>query len=91
MGPDFEPWANKRVEILARYTTTEKLSIVSTQLHVSQPASSRALEFLSCVSVICVPIGFLNGNMLRVRGAAQFRKGIGSMGPLGRAPTKASN
>lgn len=27
VGPDFEPWANKRVEILARYTTTEKLSI----------------------------------------------------------------
>ncbi|CAH6793002.1 Vps35l [Phodopus roborovskii] len=27
VGPDFEPWANKRGEILARYTTTEKLSI----------------------------------------------------------------
>uniref|UniRef100_A0A2K6EV58 VPS35 endosomal protein-sorting factor-like n=1 Tax=Propithecus coquereli TaxID=379532 RepID=A0A2K6EV58_PROCO len=30
VGSDFEPWANKRGEILARYTTTEKLSIVST-------------------------------------------------------------
>uniref|UniRef100_A0A452TQR7 VPS35 endosomal protein-sorting factor-like n=1 Tax=Ursus maritimus TaxID=29073 RepID=A0A452TQR7_URSMA len=30
IGSDFEPWANKRGEILARYTTTEKLSIVST-------------------------------------------------------------
>ncbi|XP_077842490.1 VPS35 endosomal protein-sorting factor-like isoform X9 [Macaca mulatta] len=29
VGSDFEPWANKRGEILARYTTTEKLSIVS--------------------------------------------------------------
>ncbi|GAB1292599.1 VPS35 endosomal protein-sorting factor-like [Apodemus speciosus] len=27
VGPDFEPWASKRGEILARYTTTEKLSI----------------------------------------------------------------
>nr|DBA20299.1 TPA: hypothetical protein GDO54_016007 [Pyxicephalus adspersus] len=27
LGSDFEPWANKRGEILARYTTTEKLSI----------------------------------------------------------------
>uniref|UniRef100_A0A2K5DQ19 VPS35 endosomal protein-sorting factor-like n=1 Tax=Aotus nancymaae TaxID=37293 RepID=A0A2K5DQ19_AOTNA len=27
VGSDFEPWANKRGEILARYTTTEKLSI----------------------------------------------------------------
>uniref|UniRef100_A0A452RR98 VPS35 endosomal protein-sorting factor-like n=1 Tax=Ursus americanus TaxID=9643 RepID=A0A452RR98_URSAM len=27
IGSDFEPWANKRGEILARYTTTEKLSI----------------------------------------------------------------
>uniref|UniRef100_A0A2I3HUR8 VPS35 endosomal protein-sorting factor-like n=1 Tax=Nomascus leucogenys TaxID=61853 RepID=A0A2I3HUR8_NOMLE len=27
VGLDFEPWANKRGEILARYTTTEKLSI----------------------------------------------------------------
>ncbi|XP_023369622.1 UPF0505 protein C16orf62 homolog [Otolemur garnettii] len=27
VGADFEPWANKRGEILARYTTTEKLSI----------------------------------------------------------------
>ncbi|XP_073071599.1 VPS35 endosomal protein-sorting factor-like isoform X7 [Manis javanica] len=27
MGSDFEPWASKRGEILARYTTTEKLSI----------------------------------------------------------------
>ncbi|KAK7833340.1 hypothetical protein U0070_017339 [Myodes glareolus] len=26
VGPDFEPWANKRGEILARYTTTEKLA-----------------------------------------------------------------
>lgn len=29
MGPDFEQWAMKRGEILARFTTTEKLSIVS--------------------------------------------------------------
>ncbi|GAB5583027.1 VPS35 endosomal protein-sorting factor-like isoform X4 [Prionailurus iriomotensis] len=28
VGSDFEPWASKRGEILARYTTTEKLSIV---------------------------------------------------------------
>uniref|UniRef100_A0A671G5H1 VPS35 endosomal protein-sorting factor-like n=1 Tax=Rhinolophus ferrumequinum TaxID=59479 RepID=A0A671G5H1_RHIFE len=27
VGSDFEPWASKRGEILARYTTTEKLSI----------------------------------------------------------------
>lgn len=27
LGPDFEPWAGKRAEILARFTTTEKLSI----------------------------------------------------------------
>uniref|UniRef100_A0A1A8RWG1 VPS35 endosomal protein-sorting factor-like n=2 Tax=Nothobranchius rachovii TaxID=451742 RepID=A0A1A8RWG1_9TELE len=27
MGPDFEPWSSKRGEILARFTTTEKLSI----------------------------------------------------------------
>ncbi|KAG8513499.1 VPS35 endosomal protein sorting factor-like, partial [Galemys pyrenaicus] len=27
VGSDFEPWANRRGEILARYTTTEKLSI----------------------------------------------------------------
>uniref|UniRef100_A0A3Q3J5U4 VPS35 endosomal protein-sorting factor-like n=1 Tax=Monopterus albus TaxID=43700 RepID=A0A3Q3J5U4_MONAL len=29
VGPDFEPWSAKRGEILARFTTTEKLSIVS--------------------------------------------------------------
>jgi len=29
VGPDFEPWSSKRGEILARFTTTEKLSIVS--------------------------------------------------------------
>ncbi|CAF92819.1 unnamed protein product [Tetraodon nigroviridis] len=29
LGPDFEPWSCKRGEILARFTTTEKLSIVS--------------------------------------------------------------
>uniref|UniRef100_F7C5U1 VPS35 endosomal protein-sorting factor-like n=1 Tax=Ornithorhynchus anatinus TaxID=9258 RepID=F7C5U1_ORNAN len=29
VGFDFEPWSSKRGEILARYTTTEKLSIVS--------------------------------------------------------------
>lgn len=29
--------------------------------------------------------------MLSIRGVAQFRKGIGSMGPLGRAPIKAFN
>uniref|UniRef100_A0A3P9DTR7 VPS35 endosomal protein-sorting factor-like n=1 Tax=Maylandia zebra TaxID=106582 RepID=A0A3P9DTR7_9CICH len=28
VGPDFEPWSLKRGEILARFTTTEKLSIV---------------------------------------------------------------
>uniref|UniRef100_A0A8C3XU76 VPS35 endosomal protein-sorting factor-like n=1 Tax=Chelydra serpentina TaxID=8475 RepID=A0A8C3XU76_CHESE len=28
VGSDFEPWSSKRGEILARYTTTEKLSIV---------------------------------------------------------------
>ncbi|XP_066546086.1 VPS35 endosomal protein-sorting factor-like isoform X2 [Amia ocellicauda] len=27
VGPDFEPWAAKRSDILARFTTTEKLSI----------------------------------------------------------------
>ncbi|XP_015271594.1 PREDICTED: UPF0505 protein C16orf62 homolog [Gekko japonicus] len=27
VGPDFEPWSSKRGEILARYTTNEKLSI----------------------------------------------------------------
>uniref|UniRef100_A0A665UVT5 VPS35 endosomal protein-sorting factor-like n=1 Tax=Echeneis naucrates TaxID=173247 RepID=A0A665UVT5_ECHNA len=27
VGPDFEPWSSKRGEILARFTTTEKLSI----------------------------------------------------------------
>lgn len=29
VGLDFEPWSAKRGEILARFTTTEKLSIVS--------------------------------------------------------------
>uniref|UniRef100_A0A8D2KUU3 VPS35 endosomal protein-sorting factor-like n=1 Tax=Varanus komodoensis TaxID=61221 RepID=A0A8D2KUU3_VARKO len=29
VGSDFEPWSSKRGEILARYTTNEKLSIVS--------------------------------------------------------------
>lgn len=29
VGADFEPWSSKRGEILARFTTTEKLSIVS--------------------------------------------------------------
>uniref|UniRef100_A0A3B5KUV9 Uncharacterized protein n=1 Tax=Xiphophorus couchianus TaxID=32473 RepID=A0A3B5KUV9_9TELE len=29
LGADFEPWSTKRGEILARFTTTEKLSIVS--------------------------------------------------------------
>uniref|UniRef100_A0A7N6FMB8 VPS35 endosomal protein-sorting factor-like n=1 Tax=Anabas testudineus TaxID=64144 RepID=A0A7N6FMB8_ANATE len=29
VGPDFEPWSAKRGEILARFTTTEKLSIVT--------------------------------------------------------------
>lgn len=29
VGPDFELWSAKRGEILARFTTTEKLSIVS--------------------------------------------------------------
>ena len=29
VGTDFEPWSAKRGEILARFTTTEKLSIVS--------------------------------------------------------------
>lgn len=29
VGPDFEPWSSKRGDILARFTTTEKLSIVS--------------------------------------------------------------
>lgn len=29
VGPDFEPWSAKRGEILARFTTNEKLSIVS--------------------------------------------------------------
>lgn len=29
VGVDFEPWSSKRGEILARFTTTEKLSIVS--------------------------------------------------------------
>lgn len=32
VGPDFEPWSLKRGEILARFTTTEKLSIVRTTL-----------------------------------------------------------
>lgn len=34
VGPDFEPWSSKRGEILARFTTTEKLSIVSHQRSV---------------------------------------------------------
>lgn len=29
VGNDFEPWSSKCGEILARYTTNEKLSIVS--------------------------------------------------------------
>uniref|UniRef100_A0A670K5E5 VPS35 endosomal protein-sorting factor-like n=1 Tax=Podarcis muralis TaxID=64176 RepID=A0A670K5E5_PODMU len=29
VGSDFEPWSSKRADILARYTTNEKLSIVS--------------------------------------------------------------
>uniref|UniRef100_A0A8C0GAC3 VPS35 endosomal protein-sorting factor-like n=1 Tax=Chelonoidis abingdonii TaxID=106734 RepID=A0A8C0GAC3_CHEAB len=33
VGSDFEPWSSKRGEILARYTTTEKLSIVSALLN----------------------------------------------------------
>uniref|UniRef100_A0A7M4FVA8 VPS35 endosomal protein-sorting factor-like n=1 Tax=Crocodylus porosus TaxID=8502 RepID=A0A7M4FVA8_CROPO len=37
VGSDFEPWSSKRGEILARYTTTEKLSIVS---KVTTPGSA---------------------------------------------------
>lgn len=72
VGPDFEPWANKRGEILARYTTTEKLSIVSTQLPVSPVVQLPDPRFLSYVSVVCVLIGFLNNCVLRVRGAVQI-------------------
>lgn len=35
MSADFEPWSMKRGEILARFTTTEKLSIVSRPLSAS--------------------------------------------------------
>uniref|UniRef100_A0A8D0GNN7 VPS35 endosomal protein-sorting factor-like n=1 Tax=Sphenodon punctatus TaxID=8508 RepID=A0A8D0GNN7_SPHPU len=35
VGTDFEPWSSKRGEILARYTTTEKLSIEKL-LHLDQ-------------------------------------------------------
>uniref|UniRef100_A0A8C9SU35 VPS35 endosomal protein-sorting factor-like n=1 Tax=Scleropages formosus TaxID=113540 RepID=A0A8C9SU35_SCLFO len=40
VGPDFEPWSAKRGEILARFTTTEKLSIVSEKIHWLAPNST---------------------------------------------------
>uniref|UniRef100_A0A7N6AUV4 VPS35 endosomal protein-sorting factor-like n=1 Tax=Anabas testudineus TaxID=64144 RepID=A0A7N6AUV4_ANATE len=42
VGPDFEPWSAKRGEILARFTTTEKLSIVSRK--APSPGSSAVSE-----------------------------------------------
>ncbi len=35
VGSDFEPWSSKRGEILSRFTTTEKLSIVGAALYNS--------------------------------------------------------
>lgn len=36
VGQDFELWSSKRGEILARFTTTERLSIVSPPPHNSK-------------------------------------------------------
>uniref|UniRef100_A0A4W6F9Y0 VPS35 endosomal protein-sorting factor-like n=1 Tax=Lates calcarifer TaxID=8187 RepID=A0A4W6F9Y0_LATCA len=47
VGPDFEPWSSKRGEILARFTTTEKLSIVTAVVSVGKapsPGSSAVSE-----------------------------------------------
>uniref|UniRef100_A0A8C9K4S2 VPS35 endosomal protein-sorting factor-like n=1 Tax=Panthera tigris altaica TaxID=74533 RepID=A0A8C9K4S2_PANTA len=44
VGSDFEPWASKRGEILARYTTTEKLSIVSTSKATATSAMSEKVR-----------------------------------------------
>ncbi len=43
MGSDFEPWSSKRGEILSRFTTTEKLSIVGAALYSSH-SSCRSLH-----------------------------------------------
>uniref|UniRef100_A0A8B9NSD2 VPS35 endosomal protein-sorting factor-like n=1 Tax=Apteryx owenii TaxID=8824 RepID=A0A8B9NSD2_APTOW len=40
VGSDFEPWSSKRSEILARYTTTEKLSINSNILSFAGKAAT---------------------------------------------------
>lgn len=46
LGSDFEQWSSKRGEILARYTTTEKLSIVS----------GSSSNFVSDLSVYSYPV-----------------------------------
>lgn len=57
VGSDFEPWSSKRGEILSRFTTTEKLSIVSSsQWRPScfAPIGSRSelLPVLVCLALI---------------------------------------
>ncbi|NWW38877.1 CP062 protein, partial [Panurus biarmicus] len=44
VGSDFEPWSSKRGEILARYTTTEKLSIVSGGCHGKATTTGSAVS-----------------------------------------------
>uniref|UniRef100_A0A8C9TXJ5 VPS35 endosomal protein-sorting factor-like n=1 Tax=Scleropages formosus TaxID=113540 RepID=A0A8C9TXJ5_SCLFO len=44
VGPDFEPWSAKRGEILARFTTTEKLSIVSEKIHWLAPSPNSTVS-----------------------------------------------
>jgi len=43
VGLDFEPWSSKRGEILSRFTTTEKLSIVGAALCSSYSSCDFAL------------------------------------------------
>lgn len=49
VGADFEPWSAKRGEILARFTTTEKLSIVShkKQTNIRAAVFQRVIYFIS--------------------------------------------
>jgi len=55
VGADFEPWSAKRGEILARFTTTEKLSIVSIyRCSNSETFINSQLEWLTLSVVIDV-------------------------------------
>uniref|UniRef100_A0A670YSU9 VPS35 endosomal protein-sorting factor-like n=1 Tax=Pseudonaja textilis TaxID=8673 RepID=A0A670YSU9_PSETE len=50
VGSDFEPWSSKRGEILSRYTTNEKLSIVSPLLILCKQYKGKASTPGSTVS-----------------------------------------